>query len=171
MEGVEHQFDAIVFATGFDVSKTGTPIPITGRDSRVLADEWSAGAQGVQEHCGIGLPEHVLHLRPELRPGTQLGIGVHGGADRLHRRGDLSWYSKEICTVLDVRQDVQDAYNEDLQRRLAKTTWNSGCTQLVSHRGRLQRDHVPGFRHPVRRTSWTVDLGDYTVTARGTTPR
>ena len=26
-EGIEHQFDAIVFATGFDVSKTGTPDP------------------------------------------------------------------------------------------------------------------------------------------------
>ena len=37
VEGIEHQFDAIVFATGFEVSKAGTPIPITGIDGRNLA--------------------------------------------------------------------------------------------------------------------------------------
>ena len=46
---------AIVFATGFDVCKTGTPVPIIGRDGRVLARGVEIRALCVQEHCGIRL--------------------------------------------------------------------------------------------------------------------
>ena len=35
--------DCIVFATGFDVCKRGTPFPIRGRDGRKLEDAWSEG--------------------------------------------------------------------------------------------------------------------------------
>ncbi|HBY48192.1 MAG TPA: 4-hydroxyacetophenone monooxygenase, partial [Alcanivorax sp.] len=44
-DGVEHQLDCIVFATGFDVSKSGTPFPVKGLDGRRLDEEWQGGAQ------------------------------------------------------------------------------------------------------------------------------
>ena len=46
-EGIEHQVDCIVFATGFDICKTGTPFKVTGVGGRVLAEEWTRGAKGL----------------------------------------------------------------------------------------------------------------------------
>lgn len=33
VEGIKYQVDCIVFATGFEVTKAGTPFPVTGIDS------------------------------------------------------------------------------------------------------------------------------------------
>ena len=162
VEGVEHQFDAIVFATGFDVSKTGTPIPITGRDSRVLADEWSAGAIGVQEYCGIRLPEPVLHFRPQLGPGTQLGTGVHGGADRLSR-GDHRARGRSHSA--DVRQDVQDAYNDDMQRSWPRRPGIPVASWYLTEDG-FNATMFPGFATQYVNQLKSVDLRDYTSTVR-----
>ena len=51
--GAEYEFDAIVFATGFD-AMTGalTAVDIRGRDGMLLADEWR---QGPRTYLGIGV--------------------------------------------------------------------------------------------------------------------
>ena len=54
---VEHEFDAIVFATGFD-AMTGAiqKIDVTGRDRRSLRDAWSAGPVNYLGLCVHGFP-------------------------------------------------------------------------------------------------------------------
>jgi cation diffusion facilitator CzcD-associated flavoprotein CzcO len=63
----EYEFDAVVFATGFDaVTGALTSVDIRGRDGRRLADEWSAG------------------------PRTYLGIAVAGFPNMFTITGPLS---------------------------------------------------------------------------------
>lgn len=162
VEGIEHQFDAIVFATGFDVSKTGTPVPITGRDARVLAEEWSRGAYAYRSVAVSGYPNLYFTFGPNSGPGhssalvymeAQIGYIVDAIALAVHQ--DF---------VLDVRAGVQAAHNEDLQQRLAGTTWNSGCSSWYLTDDGFNATMYPGFARQYVKQLETVVLADYSVT-------
>ncbi|WP_206492075.1 NAD(P)/FAD-dependent oxidoreductase [Rhodococcus sp. KRD162] len=165
VEGVEHQFDAIVFATGFDVSNTGTPIPITGRDGRVLADEWNTGAKAYKSIAVSGYPNMYFTFGPNSGPGHSSAL--------VYMEAQIDYIVEAISMVLDenlhsadVRQDVQDAYNEDLQRRLAKTTWNSGCSSWYLTEDGFNATMFPGFATQYVGQLRAVERDDY-VTVPG----
>ena len=46
---------------------------------------------------------------------------------------------------LDVREDVQHAYNEDVQRRLAGAVWASGCSSWYIDAHGRNSTLWPGF--------------------------
>ncbi|WP_032376180.1 flavin-containing monooxygenase [Rhodococcoides fascians] len=165
VEGIEHQFDAIVFATGFDVSNTGTPIPITGRDSRVLADEWSAGAKAYKSIAVSGYPNMYFTFGPNSGPGHSSAL--------VYMEAQIDYIVEAISLVLegdlhsaDVRQDVQDAYNEDMQRKLAKTTWNSGCSSWYLTEDGFNATMFPGFATQYVNQLKGVEQGDFTMVPR-----
>lgn len=68
--------------------------------------------------------------------------------------------------ALDVRQDVEDAYNVELQRRLSKTTWNSGCSSWYLTDEGFNATMFPGFATQYVNQLKSVDLRDYTSTVR-----
>ncbi|MDI9894370.1 NAD(P)/FAD-dependent oxidoreductase [Rhodococcus sp. IEGM 1381] len=165
VEGVEHQFDAIVFATGFDVSNTGTPIPITGRDSRVLADEWSAGAKAYKSIAVSGYPNMYFTFGPNSGPGHSSAL--------VYMEAQIDYIVEAISLVLDgdlhsadVRQDVQDAYNADMQRKLTKTTWNSGCSSWYLTEDGFNATMFPGFATQYVNQLTGVEQGDFTMVPR-----
>ena len=60
--GQEFKLDLVVFATGFELSplEEGTPIPVTGRDGRKLAEKWKAGATTLHGQHVHGFPNFML---------------------------------------------------------------------------------------------------------------
>ncbi|ADG80092.1 FAD dependent oxidoreductase OS=Tsukamurella paurometabola (strain ATCC 8368 / DSM / CCUG 35730/ CIP 100753 / JCM 10117 / KCTC 9821 / NBRC 16120 / NCIMB 702349 / NCTC 13040) OX=521096 GN=Tpau_3513 PE=4 SV=1 [Tsukamurella paurometabola] len=165
VEGVEHRFDCIVFATGFDVSKAGTPIPITGLDGRVLADEWSGGAYAHRSVAVSGYPNLYFTFGPNSGPGHSSAL-VYMEAQIDYITDAVSQLLTEDWKALDVRAEVQDAYNRDIQRRLTATTWNSGCQSWYLTDDGFNATMFPGFAsqyvHQLRR----VDLRDFRILVR-----
>ncbi|MGC0364427.1 cation diffusion facilitator CzcD-associated flavoprotein CzcO [Rhodococcus sp. 27YEA15] len=165
VEGVEHQFDCIVFATGFDVSKTGTPVPIVGRDGRVLAQQWKTGARAYKSITVSGYPNMYFTFGPNSGPGHSSAL--------VYMEAQLDYLVEAIKTVvdrdliaLDVRKDVEDAYNVDIQKRLAKTTWNSGCSSWYLTESGFNATMFPGFATQYTNQLKTLKLSDYTLTER-----
>lgn len=165
VEGIEHQFDCIVFATGFDVSKTGTPIPITGRDGRILAEEWSTGARAFKSIVVSGYPNMFFTFGPNSGPGHSSAL--------VYMEAQIEYLVEAIGTIishdllaLDVRQDKQDAYNAELQRRLKKTTWNSGCRSWYLTEDGFNATMYPGFASQYVNQLKSVELDDYTAVPR-----
>ncbi|MBX9147723.1 flavin-containing monooxygenase [Rhodococcus qingshengii] len=165
VEGIEHQFDCIVFATGFDVCKTGTPVPIIGRDGRVLAQEWKSGARAYKSIAVSGYPKLYFTFGPNSGPGHSSAL--------VYMEAQLDYLAQAIKIVLerdlkalDVRQDVEDAYNVELQRRLSKTTWNSGCSSWYLTDEGFNATMFPGFATQYVNQLKSVDLRDYTSTVR-----
>ncbi|SNS53994.1 flavin-containing monooxygenase [Rhodococcoides kyotonense] len=167
VEGIEHQVDVIVFATGFDVSKTGTPVPITGRCGRVLADEWRSGAQAYKSITVSGYPNMFFTFGPNSGPGHSSAL-VYMEA-QIDYLVDAISYSLSRDVVLDVRADRQRVYNEDIQRRLQKTTWNSGCSSWYLTEDGFNATMFPGFATQYVRQLKSVDLDDYS-TSRSRSP-
>lgn len=164
VEGIEHQFDVIVFATGFDVSKAGTPIPIIGIDGRDLACEWSKGAYAYRSVAVSGYPNLFFTFGPNSGPGHSSAL--------VYMEAQIDYIVEAIgkllqfgWTALDVRPEVQARYNEDIQRRLQSTTWNSGCQSWYLTDDGFNATMFPGFASQYVNQLKAVNLHDYKIIA------
>jgi cation diffusion facilitator CzcD-associated flavoprotein CzcO len=161
-EGIEHQADCIVFATGFDVSKTGTPIPVAGRDGRILADEWARGAYAFKSVAVSGYPNLYFTFGPNSGPGHNSAL-VYMEAQIDYLVGAIGVILDRDLRMLDVRQDRQDRYNAAIQRKLSATTWNSGCRSWYLTEDGFNATMYPGFATQYVHQLRAVDLDDYLV--------
>ncbi|MCW2654541.1 MAG: 4-hydroxyacetophenone monooxygenase [Mycobacterium sp.] len=164
VEGVEHRVDCIVFATGFDVPKQTSPIPITGLHGRDLATEWRTGAQAYRSVAVSGYPNLYFTFGPNSGPGHNSAL--------VYMEAQIDWIVQAIRTVLDedlhsldVRGDAQQRYNAALTRRLRRTTWNSGCSSWYLTDDGVNATMYPGFATQFVRGLKSVNRRDFT--ARG----
>ncbi|WP_280236087.1 flavin-containing monooxygenase [Nocardia cyriacigeorgica] len=162
-EGIEHRVDCIVFATGFDVSKTGSPIPVTGRDGRVLAEEWSRGAYAYKSVTVAGYPNLFLTFGPNSGPGHNSAL-VYMEAQINYLTEAIGLILHRNLRTLEVRRDRQDRYNKRLQQRLSATTWNSGCRSWYLTDDGFNATMFPGFGTQYARQLASVDTDDYVLT-------
>ncbi|WP_045821391.1 flavin-containing monooxygenase [Williamsia herbipolensis] len=165
VEGVEHQFDCLVFATGFEVSKQGSPIPITGREGRVLGDEFARGAYAYRSFAVSGYPNLYFTFGPNSGPGHSSAL-VYMEAQIDAITMAVTTVLRRGLAVLDVRRDAQDRHNADIQRRLTKTTWNSGCSSWYLTADGFNATMYPGFATQYVAQMRGVDLTrDFTAVA------
>jgi cation diffusion facilitator CzcD-associated flavoprotein CzcO len=127
-DGRESEVDAIILGTGFHI--LDIPIAAHVRDvhGRSLAGVWQGSPQAYLGTSVSGFPNLFLLLGPNLGTGHSSAFAileaqlkyVTDAVKAIHRNG---WAS------IDVRKDVQDAYNEDVQRALRTTVYNAGGCQ------------------------------------------
>jgi cation diffusion facilitator CzcD-associated flavoprotein CzcO len=154
-DGIERRFDCVVFATGFDVSTTGTPIPVTGLGGRQLAHDWARGVSAYRSVSVSGYPNLVLTFGPNSGPGHNSAL--------VYLEGQLAYLTRGIrrildddLAVLDVRPEVQERYNARIQHRLRRTTWNSGCSSWF-----LTADGYNGTMYPGTATQYLRQMATF----------
>ena len=124
--GGTREVDVVIFATGFITTEFVSPMKITGRNGADLAAVWKAGAA---THLGIsvaGLPNFYLLAGPNTALGhnslvfmIEAQVNYVVGALRRMRRARLR--------TMEVRPEVQARSYADVQQRMKKTVWASGC--------------------------------------------
>lgn len=159
-DGVEHQLDCIVFATGFDVPKSGTPFPVRGLGGRELGEEWSGGARAYKSINVAGYPNLFFTFGPNSGPGHNSAL--------VYMESQLDYAVKGIARILgenlkmlDVKDAVQKRYNRRIQKRLAKTNWNSGCKSWYLTEDGFNATMYPGFATQYQRQMATFDRRAY----------
>ncbi|MGW0161637.1 flavin-containing monooxygenase [Mycobacterium sp. NPDC003323] len=163
-DGIEHHLDAIVFATGYDVHLSGPPFPVTGLGGRSLADEWAAGAQAYKSIQAHGYPNLFMMTGPNSGPGhNSLLVYSEGQID--YAVNAIGTILRDDLRYLDVRADVQARHNADLQRRLRRTTWMSGCNSWYLTADGFNASMYPGFATQYLRQMREFRFGDYTAVA------
>jgi cation diffusion facilitator CzcD-associated flavoprotein CzcO len=125
-DGVTHEVDVIILATGFRVTDNTFPELLTGRDGRTLREVWDGDGMGAYNGTTFaGFPNLFMLAGPNTGIGhTSLVYMIE--AQLPYITDALRLMDERGITVLDVRPDVQVAYNEDIQRKLAPTVWNTG---------------------------------------------
>jgi cation diffusion facilitator CzcD-associated flavoprotein CzcO len=159
-DGIEHRVDAIVFATGFDVSKTGTPFPITGLDGRSLAEEWATGAYAYKSTNVSGYPNLYFTFGPNSGPGHNSAL-VYMEAQIEYAVQAIRGLHRWNLKYLDVRAEAQRRFNDDIQHRLADTTWNSGCQSWYLTDDGFNATMYPGFATQYLRQMASVHYPHY----------
>jgi cation diffusion facilitator CzcD-associated flavoprotein CzcO len=143
--GVERPADVIIYGTGFDVQDTLTPMRVFGRDGVELNERWRADRVEAYRGTTIaGFPNLYTLMGPNTGLGhnsivfmieAQVGY-VLRCIEALERRG---------ARCADVRPEAQAAFNAELQPRLQRSVWASGCQSWYLDEQGRNATIWPGF--------------------------
>ena len=161
-DGSVREVDAIVVATGFHVTDSPTNERIIGRGGHSLADTWQrAGAQAYKGSTVHGFPNLFVMTGPGTGSGHTSAVFMI--ESQLNYLRDLirTTTTRGIATV-EVREDVQSAYNADIQQGLRKSVWEvGGCASWYRDQFGRITTMWPGFTFRFRQQTRTFDLNAY----------
>lgn len=125
-DGVTHELDVVILATGFRVTDNTFPELVIGRDGRTLRQTWDDGGMGAYNGTTFaGFPNFFMLAGPNTGIGhTSLVYMIEAQFPYVLQA--LQLMKERGIASVDVRPDVQVAYNEMLQRKLSPTVWNTG---------------------------------------------
>jgi cation diffusion facilitator CzcD-associated flavoprotein CzcO len=157
--GTEHEVDVLVLGTGFSTSDFLSPIELHGPDGESLGERWRHGAEAYLGMAVHGFPNLFFLYGPNTNLGHNSIVHmlesqtryVAAAADALDREGLRS---------LEVRPEVQERYNRELQRRLAGSVWSTDEESWYLTEGKVT-NNWPGRTSEYRRRTATFDLDDY----------
>lgn len=160
-DGQERPVDAIILGTGFAVQDMVPRGMIYGRDGRDLWDVWQSGSEAYAGTTVHGFPNLFMMLGPNTGLGHTSQIYIIESQiayviDALRQMRKAGWRS------VDVREDVQQTFNDRLQRRVSSAVWNAGgCKSwYLDARGR-NTTLWPGFTFMFRRKTRAFIAQEY----------
>jgi cation diffusion facilitator CzcD-associated flavoprotein CzcO len=143
-DGVLHEADAIVLATGFALGLATAPFPVIGRGGRTLDEAWSRGAVAYKGMTVSGFPNWFVLMGPNTGPG-HTSVLVYTEAQIHYALQAIRKLKDEGIRYVDVRQDVQDRYNAGLQKRMKHMSWSSGCNSWYLSADGSNHSLYPGY--------------------------
>ncbi len=160
----EHEVDVIVVGTGFHTQDFLTPMQVTGPNGRDLQSDW---AEGPQAHLGLSVAGYP-NLFFMYGPNTNLGHNSIVLMIESQARYLLSAFTQMAARsvqAIEVRADVQQAYNDELARRLADSSWVLIEDSWYLQGGKVTNNWV-GRTTEYRRRTNHADLDEYELTPR-----
>jgi cation diffusion facilitator CzcD-associated flavoprotein CzcO len=143
-DGVLHEANAIVLATGFALGLATAPFPVIGRGGRTLDEAWSRGAVAYKGMTVSGFPNWFVLMGPNTGPG-HTSVLVYTEAQIHYALQAIRKLKDEGIRYVDVRQDVQDRYNAGLQKRMKHMSWSSGCNSWYLSADGSNHSLYPGY--------------------------
>jgi cation diffusion facilitator CzcD-associated flavoprotein CzcO len=123
-DGTEHPADVIVWGTGFKATEFLAPMTVTGRGGRSLHDDaWKDGARA---YYGMTVPDFP-GLFVMYGPNTNTGGGsiIYFLEAQARHLGAYADATVAAGAPLDVRREVEAAYDEEVQASLAGSVWSA----------------------------------------------
>ncbi|KAH8695551.1 hypothetical protein BGW36DRAFT_418250 [Talaromyces proteolyticus] len=124
--GSELEYDVIVCATGFDTTFKPA-FPLVGRNGINMAEKWEVDQpKAYFSTCVPDFPNYFCFVGPNapLANGSLI-LGIQAVAVYIYK-----WIDKmqtESIRSFEVRNDVNEEYNQHVQKYLERTVWTGGC--------------------------------------------
>ncbi|GJE46344.1 flavin-containing monooxygenase [Methylobacterium soli] len=162
-DGSAHALDAIIYATGFDLTGGFQKLDLVGRGGLTLPQAWRDGMGAFQGITVAGFPNLFLLMGPNTGLGHNSMI-LMIEAQVEHALSCLKAMRDKGVRVFDVKPEAQARFLADVQARMADSIWQTGgCTSWYQdHKGRntaLWPGSVLAYRRGARRAR----VSDYRV--------
>jgi cation diffusion facilitator CzcD-associated flavoprotein CzcO len=169
-DGTERAADTIIFGTGFQVTDPPAAAYVRGREGKLLADLWRGNMSAYLGTTIAGFPNAFMVTGPNTGLGHSSMIYMIE-SQVAYLMAALRAMDRRGAAVIDVRPEVQRGYNDELQRKLARTVWNSGgCRSWYLDASGRNTTLWPSFTFRFRERTRTFDESDYVLTARRAAP-
>ncbi|MCW2613118.1 MAG: 4-hydroxyacetophenone monooxygenase [Frankiales bacterium] len=161
-DGRTHEVDTLVLGTGFAATELLLPMQVTGRDGLRLCEVWADGAEAHLGTTVTGFPNLFLMYGPNTNLGHNSIILML--ESQIAYVADAVRVLREGAAVLEVRHDVQQRFNDELQDRLSGTVFAGGCRSWYLTASGRNTQNWPGTTADFRRRTRRVRLADFRVT-------
>lgn len=158
-DGRTHEVDTIIWGTGFAATDFMFPMEITGPGGRSLEDSWSDGAHAYLGMTVPGFPSMFVLYGPNTN--TSGGSIIRYLENQVrYVRETLQEARRRGTSAVEVREDVERAYDEDLQARFPGTAWTRCDSWYRDSSGRIVTNW-PGYMRDYEERTRRVDPADY----------
>jgi cation diffusion facilitator CzcD-associated flavoprotein CzcO len=124
-DGREITADVVVWCTGFTATEYLAPIRIVGRDGTEIREAWEAGPEAYLGLATPGFPNLFMSYGPNTGSLTNTIISMLEYQAGYIRQAVQ--HVGEARVAVEVRREVHGAFNAELQARLQKTVFTTGC--------------------------------------------
>lgn len=160
-DGSEHEVDAVVLATGFHVLDNPAWNVIVGRAGRTLAETFGASPRAYKGTAVPGFPNLFLITGPNTGLGHSSMIYMIE-SQAAYLVSALQGMRDHGVHDVEVRPEAVQRWNDDLDRRLARTVWASGgCTSYYNDSTGRPGVVWPGTTFGFRAATRRFDPGAY----------
>jgi cation diffusion facilitator CzcD-associated flavoprotein CzcO len=155
-DGVRHHTDVIVYGTGFRAQEGMGSVRIVGAGGKTLDEAWRDGMEAFLGVNVAGFPNLFMLVGPNTGLGHSSMIFMIESQIN-YVLSALRFLRRRSVPALDVRPDVQRAFNVGLQRRMERTVWTSGCRSWYLDANGKNTALWPGFTFEFRRRTYRID--------------
>lgn len=162
-DGERRSVDALIWATGFDLSNLLAPMTVLGRAGRSLAEAWGDLPHAYLGTAVPGFPNLFMMTGPNTGLGhnsmifmieSMVGMVVTCVERALAGQG----------AAVEVTPEAEAAANVDLQKRLRSAIWGSGCRSWYLDESGNNPIIWPGYTFQFWRRTRRVRWRDFSVT-------
>ncbi|HET7689567.1 MAG TPA: NAD(P)/FAD-dependent oxidoreductase [Nocardioidaceae bacterium] len=158
-DGVLHEADVLIYGTGFAATQFLAPMSIKGVGGVDLHEQWADGARAYYGMTVPNFPNLVILYGPNTNTGGGSIIYFLEAQNRYLRE-----YVEHLATAggpLMVRSEVEDAFDERTQAKLADSVWTACSSWYRQANGRITTNG-PSLQVDYRRQA-RFDPADYEV--------
>jgi 4-hydroxyacetophenone monooxygenase len=165
-DGVRHEADVLVMATGFQARRMLTPMHFEGRDGRTIRKEW--GEDDPRAYLGItapGFPNFFLIYGPN----TNL---AHGGSAVFHSECQIRYIMQALRELIEsgndaieVRPEPYLAYQDQVDTAVRGMVWSHpGVTSWYKNKAGRVTQTSPWRLVDYRNLTAELNVADYSFT-------
>ena len=160
-DGVHHAADAIICGTGFQVNDIGAPFDVTGVGGADLDARWLR--DGPEAYLGTSIADFPNFF---LMVGPNTGLGhnsmIYMIESQVQYIADcLRVLRRRGARTMNLRPDVQYAFNARLQEDMRRSVWVSGCQSWYQTKSGKVTAIWPGFTFSFRKRTRRVRAREY----------
>ena len=164
-DGSHCEVDVIIYATGFEVANPPVAEIIIDARGRSLATQWQGSPEVFLGTTANDCPNLFLTFGPNLYTFSSAFVIIE--AQLKYIMSALKNARTQKLKTLTVKPSIARAYNDELQRALQSSVWNSGgCTSYFIDKNGRNSTNWPWTTFYMRRRLRQFRLSDYQVTLR-----
>jgi cation diffusion facilitator CzcD-associated flavoprotein CzcO len=160
--GRELEIDALIFGTGFHAVDTPVGKLVRGRDGRALEEVWDGSPRAHLGSTVPGFPNFFIMLGPNTGLGHSSMIYMIE-SQIAYVMDALRAMREQGATVVEVRPEVEARHNEEVQRRMQGTVWNTGCTSWYQDAKGNNPTLWPDWTWQFRRRTASFNPAEYVI--------
>ncbi|MDF2418510.1 FAD-dependent oxidoreductase [Acinetobacter beijerinckii] len=161
-DGSQHEVDAIIFGTGFEVSNPPIAKQIRNKHGKSMDEMWQGSAQGYLGTVVEGCPNAFVMFGPNIAVSSSALIIIE--AQLAYILDMLKKVQAQQIETVEIRAEVLQQYNDEIQAALTNTVWNTGgCSSYFIDRNGRNSTLWPWTTFEMRARLAQCDLNDYVL--------
>jgi cation diffusion facilitator CzcD-associated flavoprotein CzcO len=167
-DGEEREVDAIIFGTGFQVTDMPVGRMVRGPGGKTLDEAWRGSPKA---HLGAAVPGFP-NLFVLLGPNTGLGHSsmVYMIESQVQYVLDaLRHMDANGADTVEVRGEVAERSNADIDERMERTVWSTGCASWYLDETGRNATLWPDWTWRFRQRTARFDPAEFELSSRGAT--
>jgi cation diffusion facilitator CzcD-associated flavoprotein CzcO len=162
VDGENHDYDVIIYGTGFASTDFLAPLHVTGTQKTELNEAWKDGAEA---YLGISMP-NFPNFFMLYGPNTNLGhnsIIFMIECQATYVLDAVKTLQKKGAKSLNLKADKMHEFADYLKARLSTSVWEKECDSWYKNEAGKVTNNWPDFTYIYEKATKKIDLDDYDI--------